>query len=224
MLVHRDGSRTEVPLARRAAGRVRYFVIRLAAATAVTAAGPARIVAFNGAGDRIAAASISRHDQQPLIVRPDAGGDGGPLRPVRFGSTRGVFQGDPGTAALTVMVDAAGGMPCLEAEFRPDRIQAGPSRLRDCAGGGPALTPQIETNLGVHIAYGETPARVRSVRMILRDGSVVRVAAHGGAYLVVISNRLFRSGNLPVRLVGRDAGGHVVARYVFSRSRDFPDY
>jgi hypothetical protein len=87
-----------------------------------------------------------------------------------------------------------------------------------------ATAAEIDTNLGVHIAYGTTPARVRSVHMILRDGTVVPVAVHDGAYLAVIGNAIFRSGNLPARLVGRDAGGHVVARYAFSRNRDLLDY
>jgi hypothetical protein len=60
--------------------------------------------------------------------------------------------------------------------------------------------------------------------MILRDGTVVPVPAHGGAYVAVIEDAIFRSGNLPARLVGRGAAGRVVARYVFSRSRDFLDY
>ena len=60
--------------------------------------------------------------------------------------------------------------------------------------------------------------------MILSDGTVVRGAGTRRAYVAVIANALYRSGNLPVRLVGRDAGGHVVARYVFRLHRDFLDY
>jgi hypothetical protein len=225
VLVHRDGSEVPVPLAHRATGGVRYFAARLAAVTALTDAGPARILALDGAGGVIAAARISRHDVRPLIVEPEArpaGGLGG--TDVPFGRVAGVFQHERGIATLSVRVTAAGQVTCLDADFQPNRAGGEPSRHEVCPGSPKGLAPWIETNLGVHVAYGGVPSGVSTLEMILRDGTRVSVPTRDGAYLVVIPDSLFRSGNLPVRLVGHSVDGRVVARYVFSRSRDFPDY
>ena len=227
VLVRRDGTATPVPITSAVIGGVRYFAIKLAAESAHTSAGPARIVAYDSGGRPIGTAVLSNRDVRPVITT--AGDESGSVedhgRRVRFGTLGAVFQGEQGTAAMSVDIDPhQRRYACLDVEFTPDRHGSTRSAFAQCAGSGPGLAPGIDTNLGIHVAYGTVPPGVARLQMTLRDGSVVPVSAHNGAYLVVIPDRLFRSGNLPLRLVGRDAGGRVVARYVFSRSRDFPDY
>lgn len=224
VLVHRDGRRTLVPLLPRLVAGLRYFAVRLAPETAATADGPARFVALDANGRRIAAAALTRRNVHPLINTP-GGAAAPPGRSVGFGSIRTTFHGQRGTARLSVAINSTTGRArCLDVDFAADAEPNAGSSFSLCTAASSGLEPAIDINLGTHVAFGSVPRAATTVRMILRDGTVVPVPAHDGAYVAVIGNARFRSGNLPARLVGRDAGGHVVARYVFSRSRDFPDY
>ncbi|MGH3075546.1 MAG: hypothetical protein ACRDQC_11490, partial [Gaiellales bacterium] len=139
--------------------------------------------------------------------------------------TRGTFQGQPGTARLSVEVDPRTGRArCLDVDFTSDAGHAGDGGYGSCTAPERGMTPAIDSNLGTHVAFGSVPKGTATVDMILKDGTQVAVPVHAHAYVAVIGNALYRSGNLPVRLVARDAGGHVVGRYVFRRDRDFLDY
>jgi hypothetical protein len=225
VLVHRDGTRTPVPLRRRPVGHVRYFAVRLRPQSAAGPAGPASFVALDADGRRLGAAALTRHDVRPLITTLGEPGPlgGGPT--VEFGSTRGTFQGRPGTARLSVEVDPrTGRTQCLDVDFTSDSGRAGDGRYSSCTAPERGMAPQIDSNLGTHVAFGSVPKGTATAEMILKDGTRLAVPVHAHAYVVVIGNALYRSGNLPVRLVARDAGSDVVGRYVFHVHRDFLDY
>ena len=225
VLVHRDGTQTPVPLRRRPVGHVRYFAVRLRPQSAAGPAGPASFVALDSDGRRLGVAALTRRDVRPLITTLDEAGPSGGGPTVEFGSTRGTFQGQPGTARLSVEVNPRTGRArCLDVDFTSDGGHAGDGGYGSCTAHERGMTPVIDSNLGTHVAFGSVPKGTAAVEMILKDGTRVAVPVHAHAYVAVIANALYRSGNLPVRLVARDAGGHVAGRYVFHLHRDFLDY
>lgn len=225
VLVHRNGTQTPVPLRRRPVGQVRYFAVRLRPQSAAGPAGPASFVALDSDGRRLGVAALTRRDVRPLITTLDEAGPSGGGPTVEFSSIRGTFQGQPGTARLSVEVNPRTGRArCLDVDFTSDGGHAGDGGYGSCTAPERGMTPVIDSNLGTHVAFGSVPKGTTAVEMILKDGTRVAVPVHAHAYVAVIANALYRSGNLPVRLVARDAGAHVVGGYVFRLHRDFLDY
>ena len=96
---------------RRPVGQVRYFAVRLRPQSAAGPAGPASFVALDSDGRRLGVAALTRRDVRPLITTLDEAGPSGGGPTVEFGSIRGTFQGQPGTARLSVEVNPERGAP-----------------------------------------------------------------------------------------------------------------
>ena len=198
VLVHRDGRRTLVPLLPRPVAGLRYFAVRLARRDRRDRpTGPARFVASDANGRRIAAAALTRRNVHPLINTP--GGAAAP--PGRSGGVRidpNDVPGQRGTARLSVAINSRrAGRRCLDVDFTSGCGARRGLELQPCTAASSGLDARHRLNLGTHVAFGSVPRAATTVRMILRDGTVVPVPAHDGAYVAVIGTRSSAPGTCP---------------------------
>ncbi len=222
----RVGGTTRVPLSDADLPGIRYFALRLTARDTLPGARPVRLVARNPAGAVIATAALALTDFRPTVGNP-SGSPSPDLRPtvdVPLGIVRtpggNLTDHKPGVVAVTVTV-----VPSTHraAALRMQDVTHGDAGEMGATEIGAGFAPKIDTNSGVHLAYGFARAPIATMEIVLRDGTVAPARLRNHAYLAVLQSRWFEAGNLPARLVGRDAQGRIVASYRFTRA-DFPDY
>ena len=230
VLVHRDGRRTLVPLLRSPRGGPAVLRRAAGARRPPRPADRARIGSWrlDANGRRIAAAALTRRNVHPLITTLER------VPPRRRGGSGGVridpndvpwASAEPRVSPLRSTA-RTGRARCLDVDFAADAAAQRAARASACAPPrAPGWSPPSTSTSGHTSPSARSRGPPRPCEMILRDGTVVPVPAHAGAYVAVIGNALFRSGQ-PARTARRPATPAATSwRATSSRlHRDFLDY
>ena len=224
-LIRRDGH-TNVPLSNATFPGFRYFALPLGPGDVAATAAPVALVARNAAGHVLATLKLEPSAFKPLIVNSTLTDNATlpPTTPIRFGTIQttggNVTQGKPGTVTVALEVTTrTHAVTCIDTTV----IGTATSTM-GCGIPVRGFAPGIDTNTGVHLAYGVAPQGTRSVKIVLANGAVAPGRLHDSIYLAVLQDAWFNAGNLPQSLIARDADNKVLARYRFNRANDFPDY